>query len=105
MKEYKAGLKKFAPKADPNEAFSAYGWTAAATMVEALKSMKEPTREALMEPSAPWTPRSRCCCRGSTCKTDGESDGYPIEAMQIMKFNGENWQLQGDVIEASAKAE
>ncbi len=30
------------------------------------------------------------------------SDGYPIEAMQIMQFNGTNWELQGDVIEASA---
>ena len=49
MKEYKDGLKKYEPKADPNDPFSAYGWAAAATMVEALKKMKEPTREALME--------------------------------------------------------
>jgi branched-chain amino acid transport system substrate-binding protein len=26
-------------------------------------------------------------------------DGFPIEAMQIMRFDGENWQLLGDVIE------
>ena len=30
-------------------------------------------------------------------------DGFPIEAMQIMEFDGENWQLQGDVIEAEAQ--
>ena len=30
-------MEKFAPRANPNEAFSAYGWTAAATMVEALE--------------------------------------------------------------------
>ena len=49
MQEYKAGLKEHEPKADPLDAFSAYGWTAASTMIEALKAMKEPTREALME--------------------------------------------------------
>ena len=42
---------------------------------------------------------------GINVKMDGESDGYPIEAMQIMEFDGENWKLQGDVIEASAKAD
>ena len=26
-----------------------------------------------------------------------------IEAMQIMKFDGQNWKLQGDLIEAKAK--
>ena len=30
MKEYKDGMKKFAPRADPNEPFHAYGWAAAA---------------------------------------------------------------------------
>jgi branched-chain amino acid transport system substrate-binding protein len=48
MQEYKAGMKKFEPKADPLEAFCAYGWTAASTMIEALKAMREPTRDALM---------------------------------------------------------
>jgi len=29
-----------------------------------------------------------------------DEDGYPIEAMQIQRFEGENWKLQGDVIQA-----
>jgi hypothetical protein len=33
-------------------------------------------------------------------KTSGEQDGYPIEAMQIQRFEGENWKLLGDVIQA-----
>jgi branched-chain amino acid transport system substrate-binding protein len=27
-----------------------------------------------------------------------EDDGYPIQGMQIMRFKGENWQLEGDVV-------
>ncbi len=42
---------------------------------------------------------------GIKVQTSGEDDGYPIEAMQIMKFNGTDWELQGDVIEASAQGE
>ena len=49
MKEYKAGMKQHQPKADPLDTFCTYGWSAASTMIEALKAMKEPTREALME--------------------------------------------------------
>ena len=105
MKEYKDGMKKFAPRANPNEAFCAYGWTAAATMVEALKGMKEPTRDALMESIRTMDTEIPMLLPGINVKMDGESDGFPIEAMQIMKFDGENWQLQGDVIEASAQAE
>jgi branched-chain amino acid transport system substrate-binding protein len=105
MKEYKDNMKKFAPRADPNESFCAYGWTAAATMVEALKAMEEPTRESLMEAVRSLDVEIPMLLPGINIKMDGESDGYPIEAMQIMEFDGENWQLQGDVIEASAQAE
>ena len=103
MKEYKAGMKKFAPRADPNESFCAYGWAAAGTMVEALKNMKEPTRDSLMESIRSIDTEIPLLLPGINVKMDGESDGYPIEAMQIMEFDGENWKLQGDVIEASAE--
>jgi branched-chain amino acid transport system substrate-binding protein len=37
---------------------------------------------------------------GIKVQTSGEEDGYPIQAMQIMEFNGENWDLQGEVIQS-----
>jgi branched-chain amino acid transport system substrate-binding protein len=37
---------------------------------------------------------------GIEVKTSGEQDGYPIEAMQIQRFEGENWVLQDEVIQA-----
>ena len=100
MQEYKAGLKKFEPKADPLDAFCAYGWAAASTMIEALKAMKEPTREALMEAVRNMDIEIPMLLPGVKVTINGETDGYPIQATQIMKFNGENWELQGDVIEA-----
>jgi hypothetical protein len=40
---------------------------------------------------------------GITIKTDGSADPYPIEAMQIAKFTGANFVLQGQVIQASSQ--
>ena len=95
MKEYKAQLKKSAPKANPNEPFHVYGWAAAATMVEALKGMKEPTRDELMKSVRNMDTEIPILLPGVKVKTSGESDGYPLEAMQIQQFDGKNWQLAG----------
>ena len=103
MKEYKAQLKKSDPKANPNEPFNVYGWAAAATMTEALKGMKEPTRDALMKSVRNMDTKIPILLPGVDVKTSGETDGYPLEAMQIQQFDGKNWQLQGEVQEASAE--
>jgi hypothetical protein len=39
---------------------------------------------------------------GISIKTDGQNDPYPIEAMQIAQFSGENFVLKGAVIQASS---
>ena len=40
---------------------------------------------------------------GISIKTSGTADPYPIEAMQIAKFTGQNFVLQGSVIQASSQ--
>ena len=104
MTEYKENLKKFAPRADPNEPFHAFGWAAASTMVKALEGMKEPTRQSLMDSARNLDTEIPLLLPGVKVQTSPE-DGYPIEAMQIMQFDGKNWELQGDVIQAPAAAE
>ena len=81
-----------------------YGWTVAQTMAKALEQMKEPTRDSLMEAVRNLDVEIGTMLPGNKIQTSAD-DGYPIEAMQIMEFDGENWKLQGDVIEASARAE
>jgi branched-chain amino acid transport system substrate-binding protein len=99
MVEYKEQLAKYSSRANPNDPFHVYGWAAAATMVEALKGMKEPTREALMDSARSLDVEIPILLPGIRVET-GEDDGYPIEAMQIMRFNGERWVLMGDVVQA-----
>ncbi len=97
MREYKDALKEFAPKANPLEPFHAYGWAAAQTMVKALEGMKEPTRKALMDSVRNMDTEIPMLLPEIKVQTTPE-DGFPIEAMQIMGFAGENWKLQGDFI-------
>jgi branched-chain amino acid transport system substrate-binding protein len=100
MMEFKDALGRYEPRANPEDPFCVFGWAAAATLVEALKGMEEPTREALMDSVRNLDLEIPILLPGIEVKTSGSEDGYPIEAMQIMRFKGENWQLQGEVIQA-----
>jgi branched-chain amino acid transport system substrate-binding protein len=100
MMEYKEALEKYEPRADPEDPFHVYGWAVASTMVKALEGMEEPTREALMDSVRNMDTEIPILLPGIKVQTKGTEDGYPIEAMQVMRFEGENWKLQGDVIQA-----
>ena len=100
MKEYEAGLKAHSSRANPDDPFHVYGWAAAQTMVRALEGMEEPTRDALMDSVRNLDEEIPILLPGIRVETGGSQDGYPIEAMQIMRFEGENWKLQGEVIQA-----
>jgi branched-chain amino acid transport system substrate-binding protein len=102
MTEYKDALKEHVPRADPNEPFRTYGWAAASTLVKALENMKEPTREALMDAVRNMDEEIPILLPDVRVQT-GPDDGYPIEAMQIMRFDGENWQLEGELIQAEGQ--
>ena len=101
VREYKAALKRYSPKSDPEDAFNMYGWSVATTMAKALEQMKQPTRAALMDAVRNMDEVQGTLLPGEKVQTTPD-DGYPLEAMQIIKFDGANWQLQGNLIEAKA---
>jgi branched-chain amino acid transport system substrate-binding protein len=100
MQQFKAALSKYEPRANPEDPNCVYGWAAAWTMIDALKGMKEPTRQALMDSVRHMDTNVPILLPGIDVKTSGEEDGYPLEAMQIQRFEGQNWKLLGDVIQA-----
>jgi branched-chain amino acid transport system substrate-binding protein len=100
MTEFKEALAKYEPRANPEDPFCTFGWAVASTLVEALKDMKEPTREAFMDSVRNMDIEVPILLPGIEVKTSGEEDGYPIEAMQIQRFEGEDWVLQDEVIQA-----
>jgi branched-chain amino acid transport system substrate-binding protein len=99
MKEFKTALAEHEPRANPEDPNCVFGWAAAQTMVEALKGMEEPTRQSLMDSVRSLDVKVPILLPGIEVATSND-DGYPIEAMQIMRFEGENWVLQDEVIQA-----
>jgi branched-chain amino acid transport system substrate-binding protein len=101
MKEFKTQLKKFAPKLNENDPFNVYGWAAAATMVAALQQAgNDLDRDKLMDAIRNMDTEIGLLLPGIRVKT-GEGDGYPIQSNQIMRFEDENWKLEGEVINAA----
>jgi branched-chain amino acid transport system substrate-binding protein len=99
MKEFKDALAEYEPRANPEDPFCVFGWAAAQTMVEALKGMEEPTREALMDSVRSLDVDIPILLPEIDVKMASD-DGYPIEAMQIIRFEGDNWVRQDEVIQA-----
>jgi branched-chain amino acid transport system substrate-binding protein len=103
MQEYKTQLKKFAPKLDPDEPFNVYGWAAAATMVKALEQAgPDLDRDKLMDAVRNMDAEIGLLLPGIRIKT-GKGDGYPIQSNQIIRFEGENWKPEGEVISSAEK--
>ena len=102
MKTFLDDLKKYAPDADPLDTYTVYGWLVGETIVETLKKMTEPTRAALLTAAGNLDFSPALMLPGITVRTSGTSDPFPIEAMQISRFSGDDYQLVGSVIEASS---
>jgi branched-chain amino acid transport system substrate-binding protein len=99
MKDYKAGIKAYSARSNPNDPFHVYGWGAAQTLVEALKKVgKDPTREKLMDTVRDMQAENPILLPGIKVET-GPDDGYPLEAMQVERFDGQRWRLVGDVVQ------
>lgn len=101
MKEYKDQLRRFESRADPDEPFNVYGWAAAETMVKALEQAgQDLDREKLLDAVRDMDTEIGLLLPGIRIKT-GDGDGFPIQSNQIMRFEGENWKLEGEVIDAA----
>jgi branched-chain amino acid transport system substrate-binding protein len=53
-------------------------------------------REKIMEAARSLDEQIPLLLPGIRVKT-GEGDGYPIQSVQIMRFQDENWKLEGEI--------
>jgi len=79
--------------------FNIYGYTVGATLAQALKQCgNELTHENVMRQSANLKDlRLETLLPGIVIST-APSDYAPIEAVQLQRFNGKQWELFGDVM-------
>ncbi|MEZ5657900.1 MAG: ABC transporter substrate-binding protein [Burkholderiaceae bacterium] len=95
--DYKAWLDKYIPGADISNSFYVYGYNAAQVIVQTLKQCGDDlSRKNLMKQAASLDFEPPMLMPGINVKTSAD-DFYPIERMQLVKFDGKGWQLFGKV--------
>jgi hypothetical protein len=99
IKTWLAFMDKYFPDGDKTNANNIYGYATAQTIVQVLKQCGDNlTRENVMKQAAGLKDfTSEVMLPGIKVNT-AANDFFPIEQMQLMKFNGEAWEVFGDII-------
>ena len=102
-KEWLAWMKKYNTSGNVADGLTVYGYGAAQTMVAVLKASGDNlTRENVMKQAASIHDlKLPMLLPGITVSTSAD-DFAPIKQMQLMKFDGNTWQLFGEVISGSS---
>ena len=99
IKTWLAFMDKYFPDGDKTNNNNVYGYATAQTMVQVLKQCGDNlTRENVMKQAASLKDFSSEVLLPGIKISTSANDFFPIEQMQLMKFNGESWELFGDII-------
>jgi ABC-type branched-subunit amino acid transport system substrate-binding protein len=99
VQSWRAFMDKYYPDGDKTNANNLYGYVEAEAMVQVLKQCGDMlTRDNVMKQAASLKNfHSDLMLPGIMVNTSAD-DYFPIEQMQLMRFNGVAWELFGDVI-------
>jgi branched-chain amino acid transport system substrate-binding protein len=101
-KEWLAWMKKYNSSANVADAFAAYGYNVACTMVAVLKASGDNlTRENIMKQAANIHDLKLPMLLPGIAVSTSADDFAPIKQMQLQKFDGETWKLFGEVLSGS----
>jgi branched-chain amino acid transport system substrate-binding protein len=99
IKEWAAFMDKYFPEGDKTSTFSVYGYLTAQTMVQVLKQCgDELTRENVMRQAANLKDFEPGLLLPGIKINTSPTDYFPVEQMQMSRFNGEHNELFGSVI-------
>jgi branched-chain amino acid transport system substrate-binding protein len=99
LKEWIAFMDKYFPEGDKSSTFSVYGYLTAQTMVQVLKQCgDELTRENVMKQAANLKDLELGMLLPGIKINTSPTDYFPVEQMQMSRFNGDHGELFGSVI-------
>jgi branched-chain amino acid transport system substrate-binding protein len=103
-KEWLTWMERYYPEGNAHDQFNVYGYTVAQTLIYVLKQAGDDlTRENIMRQAANIKDLELPMLLPGIKINTSPTDYYPIEQLQLGKFNGERWVLFGEVIDASKK--
>src|SRR5437016_6118278 len=99
VKEWEAFMLKYYPDGDRTSTFTVYGYLTAQTLVQVLKQCGDDlTRENVMRQAANLKDLELGMLLPGIRINTGPSDYYPVEQMQMSRFNGEHGERFGPII-------
>ena len=102
LKRYSDFMAKYMPGEDQNNFYVVYGYNAAQALVEVLKQCKDDlTRANVMRQAEALSHLHLDMLLPDITLSTSPSDHYPVEQMQLQKFDGQNWVRFGPVIEGA----
>jgi ABC-type branched-subunit amino acid transport system substrate-binding protein len=97
-------MKKYYPQGDLADILNVYGYSAAQTLVHVLKQCGDDvTRENIMRQAASIKNLELPLLLPGMRINTGPADFYPIEQMQLGRFDGKRWVLFGELINAEGR--
>jgi branched-chain amino acid transport system substrate-binding protein len=102
IEKWRAFMKKYYPDGSLIDGSNVYGYTVASTLHQVLKQAgNDLTRENIMKQAASMKGfKVDTLLPGVTIST-GAKDYAPIQSVQLMRFNGKQWERFGQIIDSS----
>jgi ABC-type branched-subunit amino acid transport system substrate-binding protein len=103
MKRYFAFMTKYYPEGDKDSSFNTYGYSTTQLLIEVLKRCGDDlTRENVMRQATNLKDVQLDLALPGIVGSTSPSDYRVNKQLQMMKFNGERWELFGPIIEDDA---
>jgi branched-chain amino acid transport system substrate-binding protein len=99
VQDYMAFMKKYYPDGDAADGFNVYGLAVAQTLVQTLKRCGDDlTRENVMRQAANLNDVEVPMLLPGIRVNTSPTDFYPIEQVQLIRFDGKTWVRFGDIV-------
>jgi branched-chain amino acid transport system substrate-binding protein len=100
VKDWRAWMTKYLPDADPHRPNFVNGYNYAATMVQVLKQAgNDLSRENIMRQATNLRDLELPMLLPGIKVSTSPTDYYPVQQLQLMRFNGKRWERFGDVLQ------
>lgn len=104
VRKYLADHEAARPRFDKGDSMGQVGYITGEALIRVLESMKQPTRKAMMDAAHNMNKVSvGLLLPGIALTTKSDSDIYPIESLQLFRFDGEKYQALGGVVSFEGK--
>ncbi|MBN9075597.1 MAG: branched-chain amino acid ABC transporter substrate-binding protein [Rhizobiales bacterium 65-79] len=99
MKKWNAFMDKYYPDGDKNSSFTIYGYAVSQTLEKVLKaSCGDFTHSGIMKSAASMKDVELDLTPPGIRVNTSATDFYPLQDMQLIKFDGKRWEAFGDVV-------